>query len=117
LATAAGVAGGAALFQGIESLIGHNSGAFGPALSERGFVPEGEKTENTEIVNNYYNESPGSGEARSERTDYQPEVAQNLDQNQNIDFDPNLTADNDLGQSDDFGGSDDFGSGSDDSVV
>ncbi|MBV8212233.1 MAG: DUF2076 domain-containing protein [Verrucomicrobia bacterium] len=118
LATAAGVAGGAALFQGIESLIGHNAGAFGPALGERGVFPEGGNTDNTEIVNNYYNESPGSGEKGTERADYQPEVAQNdFDQNQNIDFDPNLTADNDPGQSDDFGGSDDFGSGSDDSLV
>ena len=117
LATAAGVAGGAALFQGIESLIGHNAGAFGPALGERGLANT-ESTENTEIVNNYYNETPGSGEAGKEKTDYQPEVAQNdFDQNQNIDFDPNLTADNDPGQSDDFGGSDDFGSGSDDSLV
>jgi uncharacterized protein len=115
LTTAAGVAGGAALFQGIESLIGHNAGAFGPALGERGLA--GGQTENTEIVNNYY-DSPGSGEAGKERADYQPEVAQNdLDQNQNIDFDPNLTADNDSGQNDDFGGSDDFGSGSDDSLV
>jgi uncharacterized protein len=121
LATAAGVAGGAALFQGIESLIGHNAGAFGPALGERGVLPAAgnTETENTEIVNNYYgNESQGSGEAGKERADYQPEVAQNdLDQNQNIDFDPNLTADNDPGQSDDFGGSDDFGSDSDDNLV
>jgi uncharacterized protein len=118
LATAAGVAGGAALFQGIESLIGHNAGAFGPALGERGLANT-ESTENTEIVNNYYNETPGTGEAgKEQRTDYQPEVAQNdFDQNQNIDFDPNLTADNDPGQSDDFGGSDDFGSDSDDNLV
>jgi hypothetical protein len=114
LATAAGVAGGAALFQGIEGLIGHNAGVFGPALSERGVNPE---AGNTEIVNNYYNEPSGeTGRAGEERADYQPEVAQNdLDQNQNIDFDPNLTADNDLGGSDDFLGSDD--SGSDDNVV
>jgi uncharacterized protein len=117
LATAAGVAGGAALFQGIESLIGHNAGAFGPALSERGFPPA--DGGNTEIVNNYYNEPSGeSGGAGSERADYQPDVAQSgFDQNQNIDFDPNLTADNDPGGSDDFGGGDDFGSGSDDSLV
>jgi hypothetical protein len=121
LATAAGVAGGAALFQGIESLIGHNAGVFGPALGERGVLPAEEG--NTEIVNNYYNESPAdSGREASERSDYQPEVAQNdLAQDQNIDFDPNLTADNDLSQSDDqsddFGGSDDFGSGGDDSLV
>jgi uncharacterized protein len=117
LATAAGVAGGAALFQGIESLIGHNAGVFGSAVGERGLNPV--DSGNTEIVNNYYDEKPGqAGETASERADYQPEVAKNdLDQNQNIDFDPNLTADNDLSQNDDFGGSDDFGSGSDDSVV
>jgi hypothetical protein len=119
LATAAGVAGGAALFQGIESLIGHNAGVFGPALSERGISPEAGG--NTEIVNNYYNEPSGeAGKVAEERADHQPEVAQNdfdQNQNQNIDFDPNLTADNDPGGSDDFGGGDDFGSGSDDNVV
>ena len=118
LATAAGVAGGQALFQGIESLIGHNAGVFGPALSERG-VLGGEGGGNTEIVNNYYNEPKGeSGERTAEKSDYQPETAQNdFDQNQNIDFDPNLTADNDQNQGDDFGSSDDFGSGSDDNLV
>lgn len=119
LATAAGVAGGAALFQGIESLIGHNAGVFGPALSERGFTPE--SGGNTEIVNNYYNEPSGeAGRVAEERADNKPEVAQNdfdQNQNQNIDFDPNLTADNDPGGSDNFGGGDDFGSGSDDNVV
>jgi hypothetical protein len=118
LTTAAGVAGGAALFQGIESLIGHNAGVFGGSgVGERGLNPV--DSGNTEIVNNYYDEKGDkSGETASERADYQPEVAKNdLDQNQNIDFDPNLTADNDLSQNDDFGGSDDFGSGSDDSTV
>jgi hypothetical protein len=122
LATAAGVAGGAALFQGIESLIGHNAGVFGPSLAERGFSPGGAGgTENTEIVNNYYNEPSGeAGKVAEERADNKPEVAQNdfdQNQNQNIDFDPNLTADNDPAGSDDFGGGDDFGSGSDDNVV
>jgi len=104
LATAAGVAGGAALFQGIESLIGHNAGAFGPALGERGFYPEGGKTEI--IENNYYN-APPDGE--TERADYQPDVAQS-------DFDPNI-ADNNMTQEADFDSSDDFESGSDDSFV
>jgi len=39
MATAAGVAGGQLLFQGIESLIGHNAGPFGPALESRGAFP------------------------------------------------------------------------------
>jgi uncharacterized protein len=111
LTTAAGVAGGAALFQGIESLLGHNAGAFGPALGERGFSPE---AGNTEIVNNYYNE-PGT---ETERAEHQPDVAQSdFDQNQNIDFDPNIGADNDMSQDSDFGSFDDSGSGSDDSLV
>jgi uncharacterized protein len=112
LATAAGVAGGAALFQGIESLIGHNAGAFGPALGERGFYPEGG---NTEIIeNNYYNAPPGG---ETERAEDQPDVAQrDFEQNQNIDFDPNI-ADNDMSQEADFDSSDDFESDSDDSVV
>ncbi|MBV8816152.1 MAG: DUF2076 domain-containing protein [Verrucomicrobia bacterium] len=114
LTTAAGVAGGAALFQGIESLLGHNAGAFGPALGERAFYPEGG---NTEVVNNYYNE-PGPETERAERAEYQPDVAQSdFDQNQNIDFDPNITSDNDMTQDADFGSFDDSGSGSDDSLV
>lgn len=112
LATAAGVAGGAALFQGIESLIGHDAGAFGPALGERGFYPEGG---NTEIIeNNYYN-APSGGE--TERADDQSDVAQSdFDQKQNIDFDPNI-ADNDMTQDADFDSSNDFDSDSDDSLV
>jgi uncharacterized protein len=103
LATAAGVAGGAALFQGIESLIGHNAGAFGPALGERGFYPEGG---NTEIIeNNYYDAPPGG---QTERADYQP--------GGQSDFDPKI-ADNDVTQEADFDSSDDFESDSDDSFV
>jgi len=47
MATAAGVAGGALLFQGIENLMGHGSGFGG------GF---GGESQPTEVVNNYYNE-------------------------------------------------------------
>ena len=104
LATAAGVAGGAALFQGIESLIGHNAGAFGPALDERGFYAEGG---NTEIIeNNYYNARPGS---ETKPADDQRDIAQS-------DFDQD-GADNDLGEEADFDPSDDPGSESDDSFV
>ena len=112
LATAAGVAGGAALFQGIESLIGHNAGAFGPALGERGFYSEGG---NTEIIeNNYYNAPPGG---ETERAGDHSDVAQtDFDQNQNIDFDPKI-ADQDVTQEADFDSTDDFDSDSDDSFV
>ena len=59
LSTAAGVAGGAALFQGIESLLGHNAGPFGGGLGGFGgggtFVETGGPRE---VVNNYYNAAP-----------------------------------------------------------
>ena len=55
LTTAAGVAGGAALFQGIESLLGHNSGPFGGVLGGGGFMNTGGPSE---VVNNYYNDAP-----------------------------------------------------------
>jgi len=57
LSTAAGVAGGALLFQGIENLIGHNPGPFsGASTSSGGLFGGGTPVENTEITNNYYNE-------------------------------------------------------------
>ncbi len=62
LTTAAGVAGGAALFQGIESLLGHNSGPFGGGLGGGGFMNTGGPSE---VVNNYYNESPTGGHEHS----------------------------------------------------
>jgi hypothetical protein len=69
MATAAGVAGGQLLFQGIESLIGHNAGPFGPALESRGFYPSG-MGGSTEIVNNYYGtETPGTPEHRNVQSD------------------------------------------------
>ena len=66
LTTAAGVAGGAVLFQGIENLLGHNSGPFGPSLGGGGgffggggyggFGGGSEVIENREVVNNYVDE-------------------------------------------------------------
>ena len=52
LATAAGVAGGAMLFQGIESLMGHGG------ASGFGGVGEGLGGNSPEIVNNYYGDAP-----------------------------------------------------------
>jgi hypothetical protein len=115
MATAAGVAGGQLLFQGIEGLIGHNSGPFGPALESRGFNPGG-MGGNTEIVNNYY-DTPTGSEHHSEGAN---EPFQNADS----------TRDQDLGSSNDqadlvdadtqdagfdLAGDDDSGFGSDDS--
>jgi hypothetical protein len=56
MATAAGVAGGALLFQGIENLLGHNSGPFGGG---GGFLGQNQPTE---IINNYY-EAPSETDA------------------------------------------------------
>lgn len=58
LATAAGVAGGALLFDGIRSLFYHNPGPFGPALGAGWGQPMGSPTETT-VVNNYYGADDG----------------------------------------------------------
>lgn len=58
LSTAAGVAGGALLFEGIQHLLGHDPGMFAPYLgtAHAGALPgAGEIVENT-TVNNYYGE-------------------------------------------------------------
>ncbi|WP_395675245.1 DUF2076 domain-containing protein [Inquilinus sp.] len=99
-ATAAGVAGGALLFQGIESLFGagHGLGGFGsaaPGLTET-------------VVNNYYGDAaPGTdGTDLRDADAIQPD-----DAGQGV-----TDADyQDDGGQDDFGG-DDFGSGGDDTV-
>jgi hypothetical protein len=123
MATAAGVAGGQLLFQGIESLIGHNAGPFGPALESRGFYPGG-MGGSTEIVNNYYGSEPPAGsEHHNVQSDNFPQQANEPLQN------ADLTQDQDFGRSDDqtdfvdadtqdsgfdLAGSDDSGFGSDD---
>jgi hypothetical protein len=63
LTTAAGVAGGALLFQGIQGLLGHNAGAFGPGLGGGygGAGWGGGGTTVNETVNNYYGNDPSSG--------------------------------------------------------
>jgi hypothetical protein len=60
LATAAGVAGGALLFQGISGLMHQNAGAFGPALGGTGAAWGGGGTTVNETVNNYYGNDSGS---------------------------------------------------------
>jgi hypothetical protein len=58
LGTAAGVAGGALLFQGIENLMGHNAGSFGGmGTSTGGFLGQNQPTE---VTNNYYDSQPSS---------------------------------------------------------
>jgi hypothetical protein len=131
MATAAGVAGGQLLFQGIESLIGHNAGPFGPALESRGFysggMGSGGMGGNTEIVNNYYGDDQPAG---SEHQHVQSDTGvQNADLNKDQDFSASddrtdlVDTDSqdsgfDLAGGDDSGfGSDDSSSGSDDNLV
>jgi uncharacterized protein len=125
MATAAGVAGGQLLFQGIESLIGHNAGPFGPALESRGGFYPGGTGGNTEIVNNYYNtEPPASSEHHHVQSDNFPqggnEPLQNTGLTQDQEFaDPEDRSDFADGDTQDSGfdlaGGDDSGLGSDDS--
>jgi hypothetical protein len=122
MATAAGVAGGQLLFQGIESLIGHNAGPFGPALESRGYysggMGSGGMGGNTEIVNNYYGDDQPAG---SEHQHVQSDTGvQNADLPQDQDFsasdDRTDLADTDSQDSGfDLAGGDDSGLGTDDS--
>jgi uncharacterized protein len=78
LATAAGVAGGALLFQGIENLLGHNPGPFvgtGGFGSGEGFAAQAQPTE---IINNYYGDNPGQ-DALSDNSVDDPAYADNTD--------------------------------------
>jgi hypothetical protein len=133
MATAAGVAGGQLLFQGIEGLIGHNAGPFGPALESRGFYSGG-MGGNTEIVNNYYgSDQPAGSEHHNVQSDNFPsgtnEPVQNADLTKDQDFSDSADQ-TDLVDSDtqdsgfDLAGNDDSGfdsgdsfSGSDDNLV
>ncbi len=106
--TAAGIAGGALLFQGIESLFhpGFGGGFGGGGFGGAGFMPQPGITET--VVNNYYdNPSPGSD---------------NFSQGGSADtaFDRGGDLDSDSGVSDagfDDGGSSDFGGGGGDDFV
>jgi uncharacterized protein len=111
LTTAAGVAGGTLLVQGIENLIGHNPGPFSGTLGPSGGLFGGERPteENTEVVNNYYNEPDPN------RDQFDQNVGdQNVADNPNVDSDPGLT-DTDYSSDDNDMGGDDFGGGGDDS--
>jgi uncharacterized protein len=112
LSTAAGVAGGALLFQGIQNLLGHNPGPFGGLTGPAGGLVGGSEpaVENTEIVNNVFETgSPASS------TD-QP-VAQE-DSSSALDLNPDDDSTSDTSSSDPFA-SDDGGDflGGDDSCV
>jgi hypothetical protein len=101
--TAAGIAGGALLFQGIESLMGGHGGfggGFGGAGYGGGFMPQPGLTET--VVNNYYDQ-PGAG-AGSESAGFDQGAS---DQGfTDTAFDNGGTFDDGGGA--DFGGGDDF---------
>jgi hypothetical protein len=112
--TAVGIAGGALLFEGIQSLFGPHYGGFmgggpwvgGPMVGPwggAGWVPP-ESLSETTIVNNYYNDvpqDPGAG--------YQPDPGSGY---QDVDpgyHDSNYDAGQDLSDGGDFGGGNDDG--------
>jgi hypothetical protein len=108
MATAAGVAGGSLLFQGIENLIGHNAGPFGSAIGNQGFGGQGGSP--TEVIeNNYYGGEPGS---RSEQVADQDIQNADYDSTQDSNYDPADDQAFDDSSMDDGGG---FDSGGDDS--
>jgi uncharacterized protein len=110
LSTAAGVAGGALLFQGIESLIGHNPGPFsGASTSSGGLFGGGTPVENTEVINNYYDQGGDENRGQSD----QSSADQTAYADPDPDPDPGTT---DVSDSADFGG-DDSGGGDDSSYV
>jgi uncharacterized protein len=73
LSTAAGVAGGALLFQGIERMLGYGSGPFGSPLgaSWSGGTGYSPVVERETVVNNYYGDS---GDARATDASYDPDT-------------------------------------------
>jgi hypothetical protein len=71
LTTAAGVAGGALLFQGIEGLLGHQPGAFGSGLGGGfggGYGGTGSSVVEENVTNNYY-----GGDGATQQADYTPD--------------------------------------------
>jgi hypothetical protein len=105
LTTAAGVAGGALLFQGISSLLHQNAGPFGPALGAGyggGAWGGGGTTVVNETVNNYYGNDQGTGALPADdRGGYAPGGAQ-----QDADYQDSDTSDY-ASDSGDFGGGND----------
>jgi hypothetical protein len=105
LTTAAGVAGGALLFEGISGLLGHNAGPFGGGFGGGygggfggGYAPTEEIIENNTTINNYGSDQSGSAGDAS-YSDASSGDDTNYDQASDSGFD----------SGGDFGGSDDSG--------
>jgi uncharacterized protein len=120
LSTAAGVAGGALLFQGIESLIGHNPGPFSGAVAPSGgLFGSGSPVENTEITNNYYGGDENRGSQDQSGTDQTASADPDPDPDPTAyaDPDPDPATTDDYASNDTDFGSDDSGGGDDSSYV
>ena len=122
LGTAAGVAGGALLFQGVENLLGHNAGPFGGGFGGGGgFLGGGgfgggrgeEVVENNEVVNNYYGDDKGQGGIPAGAAD-SPAVPGHEDTRYD---DANANAGGNFDTSNTFDKPDNFGLGNDNSSV
>jgi uncharacterized protein len=114
LSTAAGVAGGALLFQGIQNLLGHNPGQFGGLVGPSGGVVganEPAVTENTEVVNNVFETNQPSSAAE--------EPADAAQSDSSLDPEADTSVANPDPGSEEFFASDDGGDffGDDDSIV
>lgn len=90
--TAAGVAGGALLFEGIQSLFGPH---YGNILGGMPMQPGISET----VINNYYDDQQAPG-SDLQQTDYSPD-------------DPNAGNDQDFADNQDYGNDQDFGGGDD----
>ena len=123
LGTAAGVAGGALLFQGIQNLLGHNAGPFGGAGGfggGSGFLGGGgrpEIIENHEVVNNYYDSDRGqdNNPADNFQTGEGELVADN--DNNDVGSGGNSFTDAGFDNSNPFDKPDNFGLGTDNSAM
>jgi uncharacterized protein len=105
LSTAAGVAGGALLFQGIQNLIGHNPGPFEGLSGPSGGLISGNEpvVENTEVVNNFI-EDPSSTTDQSATQDTSSDATADTDPVTDPNSDDSFAADD----GSDFGGGDDY---------
>jgi len=80
LTTAAGVAGGALLFQGVERMLGYGASPFGGFAGNAGYAPA---VERETVINNYYDDNGGPQSADAvDRDD-----GQNYDNAQQADYD------------------------------
>ncbi|HEY5740906.1 MAG TPA: DUF2076 domain-containing protein [Terrimicrobiaceae bacterium] len=104
LSTAAGVAGGAMLFQGIQNLMGHNPGPFAGLSAPGGGLIGQPTVENNETVNVFEEKPDSEGQPFAKE-----DSASSLDPNADTDSgtDPALDDSFDSGDGGDFSGDDD----------